>query len=115
MDVCQEKCIHEDVVERVAERMPDPDVIQDAADIFKALSEPGRLKIVTALLHSELCVCDLAVVCNISESAASHHLRPLRNLRIVRNRRDGKVVYYRLDDDPIGDLIKNCIKHAGIC
>jgi len=112
MDLCQDKCIHKDKVEYTFKRFPDPAVIDDVAGIFKALGEPTRLKIVTALLHSELCVCDLSVICGLSESAVSHQLRILRNMKVVRNRREGKIVYYQLDDDHVRDLIRNSIKHV---
>ena len=112
MDLCQDKCIHKDQVESALRRFPDPAVIDDVAAIFKALGEPTRLKIVTALLHAQLCVCDLSVICGLSESAVSHQLRILRNLRVVRNRRQGKIVYYQLDDDYVRDLIRNSLKHA---
>jgi len=112
MEICQEKCINKDRVDHVSENLPEYEAIQDVASIFKALSEPGRLRIVIALLYSELCVCDLAAVCGMSESAVSHQLRILRNLRMVRNRREGKIVYYRPDDDHVINLIRNSIKHV---
>ena len=112
MDLCRDKCIHKDKVEYAFKRFPDPTVINDVAGVFKTLGEPTRLKIVTALLYSELCVCDLSVICRISESAVSHQLRILRNLRVVRNRREGKIVYYQLDDDHVRDLINNSMKHV---
>ena len=112
MDLCQDKCIHKDRAEYVFKHFPDPAVINDVAGIFKALGEPTRLKIVTALLYSELCVCDLSVICGLSESAVSHQLRILRNMRVVRNRREGKIVYYQLDDDHVRDLIRDSIKHV---
>ncbi len=113
MDLCQDKCIHEENVDHVNRNLPESEVIKDAADIFKALGDPGRLKIVTALLHSELCVCDIATVCRMSESAISHQLRILRTMRIIRNRRDGKMVFYNLDDEHIINLIASTLKHAG--
>lgn len=112
MDLCQDKCIHKDQVEYAFKRFPDPAVIDDVAAIFKALGEPTRLKIVIALLHAQLCVCDLSVICGLSESAVSHQLRILRNLRVVRNRREGKIVYYQLDDNHVRHLIRNSLKHA---
>lgn len=112
MDLCQDKCIHKDKVEYAYRCLPDSAVIEDVAGIFKTLGEPTRLKIVTALLHAELCVCDLAVICGLSESAVSHQLRILRNMRVVRNHRKGKIVYYQLDDDHVRDLIGISIRHA---
>lgn len=112
MDQCQEKVIHQAQVAHAMENIPDSDTLQSLTDIFKALSEPSRLKIVTALAACELCVCDLAAVTGSSESAVSHQLRILRNLKIVRHRREGKIVFYRLDDDHVKSLISQSIKHV---
>jgi DNA-binding transcriptional ArsR family regulator len=112
MDRCQEKVLHQAQVAHVMENIPDPDTLQSLTDIFKALSEPSRLKIVTALAACELCVCDLAAVSGSSESAVSHQLRILRNLKIVRYRRGDKIVFYRLDDDHVKSLISQSIQHV---
>ena len=112
MDLCQEKVLHQAQVAQAIENVPDADTLQSLIDIFKALSEPSRLKIVTALAACELCVCDLAAVSGSSESAVSHQLRILRNLKIVRYRREGKIVFYRLDDDHVKSLIKQSIQHV---
>lgn len=111
MDICIEKCINPELVETTAKHMPSPDTICDLAEIFKALSDASRVKIVTALLHHEHCVCDLSVLCGQSESAVSHQLRLLRTLRIVKNRRQGKRVYYSLDDDHVRTLIQMTLDH----
>jgi DNA-binding transcriptional ArsR family regulator len=84
-----------------------------AADIFRALGDPSRAKIVYSLLQQELCVCDLAAVCELSESATSQHLRVLRHLRIVRLRRDGRMSYYSIDDDHVRVLLGVCLNHVG--
>ncbi|MEJ2656806.1 MAG: metalloregulator ArsR/SmtB family transcription factor [Desulfobacterales bacterium] len=112
MTRCQEKVIHQSKVVQATNHLPDPDTLQSLADIFKALSDPSRLKIVTALAVCELCVCDLAAVSGSSESAVSHQLRILRNLKIVRYRREGKIVFYRLDDDHVKSLISQSIQHV---
>jgi len=112
MDRCGEKTIHLEKVRKVDGCLPGPDTLQGVADIFKALSDPGRVKIVLALAISELCVCDLAAVCNLSDSAVSHQLRILRNLKIVRNRRDGKIMFYRLDDQHVSALLHQCLEHV---
>ncbi|MBW2193275.1 MAG: winged helix-turn-helix transcriptional regulator [Deltaproteobacteria bacterium] len=112
MDQCLEKIIHEKNVKQTVGNMPDPDTIGSMIDIFKALSDPNRLKIVIALSICELCVCDLAAVTGSSDSAVSHQLRILRNLKIVRYRRDGKIVYYRLDDDHVNHLILQSLEHV---
>ncbi len=112
MDQCLTKCIHDDKVAEAKDFLPDQKEINIMADIFKALSDPGRLKIVLALLNQELCVCDIAAVCEQSDSAISHQLRLLRTLRIVKNRRDGKIVYYSLDDDLVVSLIVQSLKQV---
>jgi len=112
VDRCQEKVLHKTQVTHAIENIPDPDTIESLSDIFRALSDPSRLKIVTALSTCELCVCDLAAVSGSSESAVSHQLRILRNLKIVRYRREGKIVFYRLDDDHVKSLIIQSIQHV---
>lgn len=112
MEICQEKMIHEEKVKHARSRLPNAQAIDNLTDIFKALSDPGRMKMVIALTDGELCVCDLAATCELSESAVSHQLRILRNLKIVRNRREGKIVYYRLDDHHVSSLVKQSLAHV---
>ena len=87
------------------------DVYGGAAEIFRALGDTSRAKIVFSLLQQELCVCDLAAVCDLSESATSQHLRILRGLRIVRLRRDGRMSYYSIHDDHVRVLLGVCLNH----
>ena len=82
------------------------------AELFKALSDPTRLKIVIALAKEELCVCDIAALLGMTDSAISHQLRPLRNRRLVKYRKDGKMAYYSLDDKHIEDLIHIAARHV---
>ena len=110
--LCSEKCINPDQVRTTVKQLPEPGIISDMAEIFKALSDPSRLKIVTALLIQEHCVCDISVICGQSESAVSHQLRILRSLRVVKNRREGKIVYYSLDDDHVRSLIQMSLDHT---
>ena len=112
MDRCQEKILHVAEVKQAVDNIPAPDTLQSLTDIFKAISDPNRLKIVIALATCELCVCDLAAVCGASESSVSHQLRILRNLKIVRYRREGKVVFYRLDDHHVESLISQSLAHV---
>jgi DNA-binding transcriptional ArsR family regulator len=99
-------------VEAVRRSLPDPDTVDALGEIFKALGDPTRLRLLTALGQAELCVCDLATLVGISESAASHQLRLLRALRLVRARRDGRMVHYRLDDDHIVGLLAQGLEHV---
>jgi ArsR family transcriptional regulator len=100
---------------RVAEvraAQPDALTVERLAEIFKALGDPTRVRLLSALAAAELCVCDLATLLGLSESAVSHQLRLLRSLRLVRARRDGRMVFYHLDDDHIVRLLTQGREHA---
>ena len=112
MDICSVKCINEEKVNETLKTIPQLEDISQMADIFKALSDPSRLKIVLTLLNQEHCVCDIAVICNQTDSAISHQLRILRTLKIVKNRRDGKIIYYSIDDDHVVSLIRMSLDHV---
>ncbi len=109
---CEITCIHEDSIQKVREQVLPPETIDLVAEIFKAMGDPTRIRIIHALSVSEMCVCDLAAVLEMSQSAVSHQLRVLRNLRLVKNRKDGKVVYYSLDDDHIIRLFAQGLEHV---
>ncbi|MBA3010054.1 MAG: metalloregulator ArsR/SmtB family transcription factor [Proteobacteria bacterium] len=111
MDICGDKCINEKKVLETLKTIPPVESINQMVDIFKALSDPTRLKIVLALLKQEHCVCDIAVLCNLSDSAISHQLRILRTMKILKNRREGKIIYYSIDDDHVVSLIKMSLDH----
>jgi DNA-binding transcriptional ArsR family regulator len=98
-------------VQRVREQRLSGSTIQATAEIFKALADPTRIQIVYALAQAELCVGDLAAVLGMNESAVSHQLRLLRGLRVVRARRNGKLVYYALDDEHIQHLFQMTLEH----
>ena len=111
-DCCEESCVHCDAVQRVQRRMPDEDITRLAADFFKAFSDKTRLRILTALAVGELCVCDIAELLGMTQSAISHQLRFLKQARLVSNRKEGKTVYYRLCDDHIGVILKQGLAHV---
>ena len=111
MPLCLEKTIHSDKVENALKKIPAEDKVLEMADVFKALSDSSRLKMIIALSTDELCVCDLGAVCGLSDSAVSHQLRILRNLRLVRYRREGRIIYYRLDDDHVKTMIFQGLEH----
>jgi DNA-binding transcriptional ArsR family regulator len=90
----------------------DPTVVQALADMFRILGDPTRVRIVDALAEGELCVCDIAEHVGISESAVSHQLRLMRGMRIVRGRREGRCVYYTLDDQHVLDLFQQGLRHV---
>ena len=106
------KFVHPDRVRRVRSAALPEDTVLSVADIFAVLGDPTRLRILHALGTSELCVCDLAPVVGISASAVSHQLAILRRMRLVRFRRQGKRVYYSLDDEHIEDLLRVARRHV---
>ena len=95
----------------VKEKLVDDATATELADLFKALGDHTRIRIIHALLQSELCVHDLTEVLEMGQSAVSHQLRLLRNMRIVKRRKEGKTVYYSLDDDHVEQLIKLTLQH----
>ncbi|MCB2217952.1 ArsR/SmtB family transcription factor [Desulfofustis glycolicus] len=111
-DRCERRIIHEDrlAAARLALSGLPPAAL--VCDLFKALADPGRLTIVSALAVQEMCVCDLAALLGVSESATSHQLRILRIANLVKNRRDGQVLYYRLADDHVMQLVETATEHA---
>ncbi|NLW43900.1 MAG: winged helix-turn-helix transcriptional regulator [Syntrophomonadaceae bacterium] len=109
---CEVNCVHEDAVREVRRVMLGEDVAASLAELFKALGDPTRVKILFALLTRELCVCDLAAVVGMSESAVSHQLRLLRAQKLVKFRREGKNVYYSLDDSHIEELFARGLEHV---
>ena len=104
-DVCAVRVIHLDRVDRARRQAIDEDSLDRLAQTYKALGDPTRLKILAALRAQEMCVCDLAAYTCLTESAVSHQLRRLKDLALVRSRRDGQIVYYRLDDDHVANLL----------
>ena len=115
-DSSPERCdctvIHDDIVKKVKSRLPDEDLLFDLAELFKVFGDSTRVRIISALLHSPMCVCDIAVLLGMSKSAISHQLRALRQTRLVRYRREGKVVFYSLDDVHIGNIFKQGLAHV---
>lgn len=113
IDTCAVRLVDPERVAAVRERMPGSDESERLARVFHVLSEPARVRIVTALLEAgELCVCDLAATVGMSEAATSQHLRVLRAERTVRNRRDGRMVYYSLDDAHVRMLMDVALAHV---
>ena len=111
-DQCEYRIIHDEKVKKARLLALDETSIEDLCQTFKALGDASRLKILWALEHQEMCVCDLAALLGISESAVSHQLRLLRTLRLVRNRRDGTILYYRLTDGHVSELVRIALEHV---
>lgn len=111
-DMCEIEYIDQATVNRVKAEMIGDTLAQRLAETFDALGDPTRVRIIYALLKAELCVCDLSALLGMSQSAISHQLRVLRNLRLVKYRKDGKIVFYSLDDDHIQRLVSDGLAHV---
>ncbi len=109
---CEVDFFDPEKVDSVSKRLKPERTLQMLAETFRVLGDTTRVKIISALSLEELCVCDLANLLGMSKSAISHQLRVLRNMRIVRYRKDGKVVYYSLDDEHIENLFDECLRHV---
>lgn len=109
---CEERVVHLDAVREARRRALRPEALAELAAVFGALADPTRLRVVGALAAQEMCVCDLAVAVGQSESAVSHHLRGLRDLGLVRSRREGRRVYYALDDGHVEGLYAQALDHV---
>lgn len=110
-EVCGCRIIHQDKVDKARESALDPGDIESLCQLFKAFADPSRLRIIKALAGMEMCVCDLAALLAITESAVSHQLRLLRTLQLVVNRREGTVLYYRLADHHVMALLDVAMEH----
>ncbi len=111
IESCSLNVIHEDVVESVKSSLPSEEILYDLAELFKVFGDSTRIKIICSLFKSEMCVCDMAVLLGVSQSAVSHQLRVLKQARLVKYRREGKVVYYSLDDDHVKDIFDSGLNH----
>lgn len=111
MENCNCNMIHKDVIEKVNKGLPADETLYDLAEFFKVFGDSTRIKIICALFESEMCVCDLAALLGVTQSAISHQLRTLKAARLVRYRREGKVVYYSLDDEHIKHIFDEGLKH----
>ncbi|MGI6684524.1 MAG: ArsR/SmtB family transcription factor [Bacillota bacterium] len=108
---CSCNMIHEEVVAHVKESLPEEEILFDLAELFKIFGDSTRIKIICALFSSEMCVCDIAALLEMNQSAISHQLRILKQARLVKYRRDGKVVYYSLDDDHVKQIFDCGLAH----
>lgn len=112
-DLCDVPCFKEDLVARLRATMPGDDALEEARVMFAALADRNRLKVLHALAGGEeLCVCDVAHVIGMSVSAASHHLRKLRDLKILKYRNDGKMAYYSLRDRFAAQIAEQALREA---
>ena len=102
---------HEEIVKKVNEQMPDDEILYDLAELFKIFGDSTRIKILYVLFESEMCVCDIAQLLNMTQSAISHQLRILKQSQLVKNRRDGKTVFYSLADGHVRTILDQGMEH----
>ena len=108
---CEETEVHEGTVEQVRSQLPQDEVLYDLAELFKIFGDSTRVKILYALLEAELCVCDIAKLMDVSQSAVSHQLRVLKGSKLVKFRREGKTLYYSLADDHVFRILSQGMEH----
>lgn len=109
---CETIQAHEDIITKVMEQMPDEELLYDLAELFKVFGDSTRIKILYLLFESEMCVCDIAQLLNMTVSAISHQLRVLKQSQLVRFRRDGKTVYYSLADEHVRSILAQGMDHV---
>lgn len=108
---CECACVHEETVNDVRSKLPDDDELYDLAELFKIFGDSTRIRILSVLLGSEMCVCDIAALLNMTSSAISHQLRVLKQSHLVKYRRDGKTVFYSLADDHVYSILNQGLSH----
>ena len=108
---CDCVAIHEELVKEMNEKMPNQNLLYDLSDFFKIMGDGTRIQLLWALVEAEMCVGDLAVLLNMSKSAVSHHLKTLRTAKLIKARKEGKLVFYSLDDDHIKGILEVSMEH----
>ena len=108
---CQDKIVHTDTLAAVRAQLPPDELLYDLAELFKIFGDSTRVKILYALLQNELCVCDIAGLLDVSQSAVSHQLRVLKASKLVKFRREGKVVFYSLADNHVMSILSQGMEH----
>ena len=101
IECCETVEVHEDLLKIVQEKIPEEETMYDLAELFKIFGDSTRIRILFVLFEAEVCVCDLAEVLNMTQSAISHQLRILKNAKLVKFRREGKMMFYSLDDEHV--------------
>ena len=108
---CDCDVIHEDTVTQIREKMPQEETLYDLAELFKVFGDSTRIKILWALDEAEMCVCDIAFLLNMTQSAISHQLRVLKQAELVKSRREGKIVFYSLEDEHVKQIFDQGLIH----
>jgi ArsR family transcriptional regulator len=112
IESCSCSIIHEEVVAKARESMPQEETLYDLAELFKVFGDTTRIKILCALFESEMCVCDIAALLCMNQSAISHQLRVLKQARLVKYRKEGKAAYYSLDDEHVKQIFDQGLVHV---
>ena len=112
VECCEGTHVHQQTIEQVREQLPDEDVLYDLTELFRVFGDSTRMRILYALFEAEMCVCDIAELLGMSQSAISHQLRALKNVRLVRARREGKTVFYSLADTHVRTIIDQGLEHV---
>ena len=112
IEKCDVFCLHDDVIRAVQPDMPDEEKLYDLAELFKMFGDSTRIRILYVLFEAEMCVCDIAELLGMTQSAISHQLRALKNVRLVRARREGKAIYYSLADSHVRAIIDQGLEHV---
>lgn len=112
MPCCDFIHAHDEVVDKVHEAMPDEELLYDLAELYKIFGDTTRIKILYVLFEAEMCVCDIAQLLNMSQSAISHQLRVLKQSKLVKYRREGKTVFYSLADDHVRTILDQGMEHV---
>ncbi len=108
---CDCNVIHEDIVNQVKEKMPEEETLYDLAELFKIFGDTTRIKILWALDEAEMCVCDISVLLNMTQSAISHQLHVLKQAKLVKSKREGKIVFYSLEDEHVRIIFDQGLVH----
>ncbi len=111
MEKCENTVVHQDIVSKVEENLPQEEFLYDLAELFKIFGDSTRIRILYVLFESEMCVCDIAALLNMSQSAISHQLRVLKQARLVKYRREGKSIFYSLADGHIQTILDQGFEH----
>ena len=112
VECCEFMHAHDEIVERVRKEMPGEDTLYDLTELFRIFGDSTRIRILYVLFEAEMCVCDIAALLGMTQSAISHQLRALKNARLVTSRRDGKTVFYSLADDHVKTIIDQGLEHV---
>lgn len=111
VEVCSQCCVHKDIVKKVLQQLPEEETLYDLAELFKVFGDSTRVRILCVLFESEMCVCDISQLLNMTQSAVSHQLKVLKNAKLVKSRREGKTIFYSMSDDHVIHIFNEGLNH----